>query len=62
MASLNNNRFRKMLIDSYNVDYQPNPKQVKSLFDYSLEIAQKVDNEVDWYSKVKEKVLNWLSA
>lgn len=51
-----------MLIDSYNVDYQPNPKQVKSLFDYSLEIAQKVDNEVDWYSKVKEKVLNWLSA
>lgn len=54
--------FRKMLTDSYKADYQPNPKQVKSLFDYSLEIAQKVDNEVDWYSKVKEKALNWLSA
>ncbi len=52
--------FRKMLTDSYKADYQPNPKQVKSLFDYSLEIAQKVDNEVDWYSKVKDKALNWL--
>lgn len=36
------NTFRKMLTDSYKVDYQPNPKQVKSLFEYSLEIAKKV--------------------
>lgn len=54
--------FRKMLTDSYKADYQPSSKQVKSLFDYSLEIAQKVDNEVDWYSKVTKKALNWLSV
>lgn len=49
------NTFRKMLTDSYKVDYQPNPKQVKSLFEYSLEIAEKSDNEVEWYTKVTEK-------
>ncbi len=52
--------FKKMLADSYKASYQPNPKQVKSLFDYSYEVSQKVDNEMDWYSKVKEKALNWL--
>lgn len=54
--------FRKMLTDSYKADYQPSPKQVKSLFDYSLEVAQRVDSEVDWYSQVTERALNWLSA
>ena len=56
------NTFRKMLTDSYKVDYQPNPKQVKSLFEYSLEIAEKSDNEVEWYTKVTEKALNWLTV
>ena len=56
------NTFRKMLTDSYKADYQPNPTQVKSLFDYSLAIAEKTDNEVEWYTKVTEKALNWLSA
>ena len=56
------NTFRKMLTDSYKADYQPNPKQVKSLFDYSLEVAEKADNEVDWYTKVTEKALNWLNT
>lgn len=54
--------FKKMLTDSYKADYQPNPQQVKSLFDYSLEVAQRVDSEVDWYSQVTERALNWLSA
>ena len=56
------NTFRKMLTDSYKVDYQPKPKQVKSLFEYSLEIAEKSDNEVEWYTKVTEKALNWLTV
>lgn len=54
--------FRKMLTDSYKADYQPSPKQVKSLFDYSLEVAQSVDSEIAWYSQVTERALNWLSA
>ena len=54
--------FKKMLTDSYKADYQPNPNQVKSLFEYSLEVAEKTDNEVEWYGKVTEKAMNWLSA
>ena len=54
--------FRKMLTDSYKADYQPNPRQVKSLFEYSLEVAEKANNEVEWYEKVTERALNWLSA
>ena len=27
-----------------------------------LAIAEKTDNEVEWYTKVTEKALNWLSA
>ena len=54
--------FKKMLTDSYKASYLPNPQQVKSLFDYSLEIAEKVDNEIDWYTKVTEKAgLNHLA-
>lgn len=56
------NTFKKMLTDSYKSDYQPSPKQVKSLFDFSFEVAQNVDNEVEWYTKVTEKALNWLSS
>lgn len=55
------NTFRKMLTDSYKAGYQPNSKQVKSLFDYSLEVAEKSNNEVEWYTKVTDKALNWLS-
>lgn len=54
--------FKKMLTDSYKADYQPSSKQVKSLFEYSIEVAQKVDNEVDWYTQIKERALNWLSV
>lgn len=54
--------FKKMLADSYKAEYHPNPTQVKSLFDYSLEVAEKTDNEVEWYTKIKEKALNWLGA
>lgn len=56
------NTFKKMLTNSYKATYQPNPAQVKSLFDYSLEVAEKADNEVEWYTKITEKALNWLSA
>lgn len=54
--------FKKMLTDSYKAEYQPNPSQVRSLFDYSLKVAKQTDNEVDWYTKVTEKALNWLNA
>lgn len=54
--------FKKMLSDSYKADYQPSPKQVQSLFKYSIEVAEQVDNEIEWHSKIIEKALNWLNV
>ncbi len=54
--------FKKMLGDSYKAQYQPNPKQVRRLFEYSLEIAENADSEVDWYTKITARALDWLSA
>lgn len=52
--------FINMVEQSYQVEYTPNPKQVKRIFEYSLEQAKISHDENEWYSKVKNKVLNWL--
>lgn len=52
--------FKKMVEDSYKASYTPNPEQVNRFFKYSQEVAKTANDEYDWYSKVKEKALNWL--
>lgn len=52
--------FVNMVEQSYNAGYVPNPQQVKSIFEYSLEQAKNSADEKEWYAKVKEKALNWL--
>lgn len=54
--------FEKMLEDSYKADYIPNPSHVKSLFEYSRDVALVAEDEEDWYSKITEKALNWLKS
>ena len=52
--------FINMVEQSYKAGYVPNPQQVKSIFEYSLEQAKKSADENEWYARVKEKALNWL--
>ena len=52
--------FINMVEQSYNAGYVPNPLQVKSIFEYSLEQAKNSVDEKEWYATVKEKALNWL--
>lgn len=52
--------FMNMVEQSYRAGYVPNPHQIKSLFEYSLDQAKKSADENEWYAKVKEKALNWL--
>lgn len=52
--------FINMLEQSYQAGYVPNPKQVRALFEYSLEQAKIANDEKEWYAKVKEKALKWL--
>ena len=52
--------FRKMLEDSYHASYIPDSRQVQQFFEYSEMIAEKSNDEVEWYQKITEKALNWL--
>lgn len=54
------NVFVNMLEQSYKAGYEPNPEQIKEIFEYSLEQAKNSDDENEWYAKIKEKALNWL--
>lgn len=52
--------FINMVEQSYRAGYLPDSKQVKEIFKYSLEQAKAARDEMEWYAKVKDKVLNWL--
>ena len=52
--------FINMVEQSYRAEYVPNPQQLKSFFEYSLEQAKIAHDEKEWYAKVKDKALNWL--
>ena len=54
------NVFQKMVEDSYNVHYIPNPDHVKNFFEFSNIIAKSAENENEWYEKIKDKALHWL--
>lgn len=54
--------FQKMVEQSHNASYMPDPEQVRKLCEYSMEVAQTAKDEQEWYSSVKNKALNWLVA
>lgn len=53
--------FIKMVQDSYNANYVPEPRHVQRFFERSNELANSTDNEVDWYNGITEEALNWLT-
>lgn len=52
--------FQKMLEDSHNASYEPNPAQVKAFFEKSREIAKSGCNERQWFDSIKNEALDWL--
>jgi len=52
--------FMKMIEDSYNVSYVPEPQHIQRFFEISNGLAQTTDNEVDWFNQVTLEALNWL--
>jgi hypothetical protein len=52
--------FQKMVTDSYKATYTPQPHQVKRFFDFSNELANTTNNELEWYNGIIQKALNWL--
>lgn len=53
--------FIKMVQDSHNANYVPEPKHVQRFFERSNELANSTDNEVDWYNGITQEALNWLT-
>lgn len=52
--------FIKMVEDSCNANYVPEPRHVQQFFERSNELAHSTDNEVDWYNGITREALNWL--
>ena len=53
--------FIKMVEDSYNASYVPEPRHIQRFFERSNELANSTDNEVDWYNGITQEALNWLT-
>ncbi len=54
--------FMKMVENSYSADFIPNPRHIKELFDYSKQIADTAEDEMQWYISVQTKAEQWLIA
>ena len=58
--------FRKMLKAAVDAKQKPNPSDIKKLFDASKRYAKEClineGTENDWYNKITETAINWLSA
>ncbi len=52
--------FQKMLEDSYQAIYTPNPKHVRYFFESSNELAKNCKDETQWFEAVKKLAVNWL--
>lgn len=55
------NVFIKMVEDSHNASYVPEPKHIQHFFEHSNELANSTDNEIDWYNGITQKAMNWLT-
>lgn len=49
-----------MIEDSYNANYTPDSINIRRFFERSNEIANSVENEVEWYNRITQTALNWL--
>lgn len=52
--------FIKMVEDSYNANYVPEPKHVQQFFERSNKLANSKNNEIEWFNGITEEALNWL--
>lgn len=53
--------FIKMIDDSHNAEYIPEPHHLQRFFERSNELARSTDSEVDWYDGITREALNWLT-
>ena len=52
--------FLKIIEDSHNAAYVPEPRHIQRFFEYSNELAAATNSEMEWYNGITEAALNWL--
>jgi len=52
--------FIKMIEDSHNASFVPEPRHIQRLFERSNHLAETTNNELEWYNGIKGAALNWL--
>ena len=52
--------FIKMVEDSHNADYMPEPRHIQRFFERSNELVAISKNENEWYESITTEALNWL--
>lgn len=53
--------FIKMVEDSHNADYVPEPRHIQRFFERSNELANSTKSEMEWYNGITQEALNWLT-
>lgn len=53
--------FIKMVEDSHNAGYVPEPSHIQRFFERSNELANTTNNEIDWYNGIAQEALSWLT-
>lgn len=53
--------FIKMVENSCNANYIPEPRHLQRFFERSKELANLTDNEIDWYDGITQQALKWLA-
>lgn len=55
------NVFIKMVGDSHNAGYVPEPRHIQQFFEHSNHLANTTNNELEWYNGITQRALNWLA-
>jgi hypothetical protein len=53
--------FEQMVEQSTKSPFKPESQHIRRLCEYSIYIAQNSSSEVEWYEKIKQKMVNWLA-
>ncbi|MBT1696040.1 AlwI family type II restriction endonuclease [Fulvivirgaceae bacterium PWU4] len=53
--------FIKMVEDSYNANYAPEPRHIQRFFERSIELAKTARDEKEWFTGVTQEALKWLA-
>lgn len=56
------NVFQKMLEESYQASFTPNPQHVRRFFEHSKELVKTCADEAEWFEEIKKSAMHWTDS